>query len=539
MATQTLKEYLVGLGFQVNDAQLANFNRGVLKAGVGVTALGNIIADGVQQITAGLIQMFSVNRYAEMLDGLNDVSNRTKVAVDEILRLSFLAEQSGSSVDALTSSLDGLTKTAGLAAIGMGRGKKVFDELGISVTDGNGKLKDTSAIMDEIRGKISGMAGGQQQAILSRLGIDPTLVKLMTEDMSEAIAEYNHMLKQSGLDANQAAQDADDYKDSLAKLSTATGLLGKAYAARLFKPMMDATDRLRKLIVDNMPRILNLIEKATLFVLRLGEVFGTVFARVFNILSGVVEWLDDIDDSMGGWLSKIALLIVAWRAFNLSFLATPLGMILSLAAAIALLAEDFYVWRKGGESLIDWSAWENEIQLVIDIFVGLKDAVSEVFIFIYETIDAAISIVQDIFTALFASIDGLASLLTGDFAGAWRAVGESVNAVISIFKTAFEWVGKLVDGVGSFLGLGGNVTGRIGNALSTAVANTTGAGAGFVPGMDPVAQAALSAGTQNVNQKTEIIVQGAADPAATGKAVAGQQDRVNADMTRNMAPRAR
>jgi hypothetical protein len=55
----------------------------------------------------------------------------------------------------------------------------------------------------------------------------------------------------------------------------------------------------------------------------------------------------------------------------------------------------------------------------------------------------------------------------------------------------------------------------------------------------PTTTAAIGGAVQNVSQKTEIVVQGAADPASTARAVAGQQDRVNADMTRNMVPRAR
>jgi hypothetical protein len=64
-----------------------------------------------------------------------------------------------------------------------------------------------------------------------------------------------------------------------------------------------------------------------------------------------------------------------------------------------------------------------------------------------------------------------------------------------------------------------------------------GSGAQLTP--SPQAQAAVQGSNQNVNQQTEINVIGSADPDATARSVAGQQSRVNADMTRNMKGVAR
>jgi hypothetical protein len=55
----------------------------------------------------------------------------------------------------------------------------------------------------------------------------------------------------------------------------------------------------------------------------------------------------------------------------------------------------------------------------------------------------------------------------------------------------------------------------------------------------PQAQSAMGGSGQNVSQQTQIVVQGSGDPAATARAVSGQQDRVNADMTRNLRGAAR
>lgn len=500
MTTETIKEFLVGLGFKVDEESLGKFNQGIFKAGVGVTALGNLLSDAVQDIAKGIAEVLNVNRYAEQLDKIDELSQRTKVAADEILRLGYQAQISGSSFEALESSLDGLSKTAGLASIGMGRGVKVFQEIGVEVNDSNGKLKDTTVLMGEIGAKIKDMEVGKQTAILGRLGLDPSLLHMMTEDMSELNAEYAELVKQSGFSAKQATEDAAEYMDALDKLRFAVSFIGKSVSAKLFKSMSESADRLRRLIVDNMPKIIAAIESVIRVVLYLANIFATVGARIFNIIAGVIEWLGKVNDATDGWLLKIGLLIAAWRAFNLSILLTPIGMLLALAAAIALLIEDFYVFKEGGESLIDWSKWEPGFNAVMAALYEMKDILSAFFTFI------------------FAGVDFLISLLTGDFAGAWFAIKEVVMSVISAISHAFGLIASVGEAIGNF------------------------AGAIMSPGSmltpSPAAAAGLNGMNQSVTQETNIVVQGG-DPVATGKAVAGQQDRVNADMTRNMGTRAR
>lgn len=501
MSTETIKEFLVGLGFQVDEKSLGKFNTGIMKSGVAVVALGQIAADAAKQVAAAVTELLNVNRYAEELEKINDVSERTKVAAEDIFRMGYQAEQTGSDMGALTSSLTALTTNAGLAAIGMGRAKKVFEEIGLDVKDSNGELKDTALLMDEIREKIKGMASGQQQAILSRLGIDPTLVKMMTEEMSGLAAEYDEMVKASGFNANQAVKDADNYRDELAKLQAAMGLVGKTVASKLFNKMSESTERWRKLLVANMPKIIAVISKVVEEILYVAKIFTTVGARIFDVVYGIVEVIGKINDAMDGWLAKIALAIIAWRALNMSFLLTPIGQVLALAAALAVLADDFYVWTQGGESLINWDKWKPFFDAVMNAVYELKDLFTALF------------------TTIFAYVDFIVKLLHGDFAGAWFAIKEVVMGVIEAISRALGFVSAI---------------GKIGSSLMGA-----GTSDATLLTPSPAAAAQLGGTNQNVTQKTDIIVQGATDPAATGRAVAGQQDRVNADMTRNLAPRAR
>lgn len=50
---------------------------------------------------------------------------------------------------------------------------------------------------------------------------------------------------------------------------------------------------------------------------------------------------------------------------RLVFLASPIGIVLALAAAIALLWDDYQTWKRGGESLLDWEKWAGGIETAI------------------------------------------------------------------------------------------------------------------------------------------------------------------------------
>ena len=82
----------------------------------------------------------------------------------------------------------------------------------------------------------------------------------------------------------------------------------------------------------------------------LATVFGGLF-KVFGLISKFIPMLK----------SFIGLL----KLFRLAFLASPIGIILALGAALALLYDDYKTWRDGGKSLFDWSKWTNGIDTII------------------------------------------------------------------------------------------------------------------------------------------------------------------------------
>jgi len=110
----------------------------------------------------------------------------------------------------------------------------------------------------------------------------------------------------------------------------------------------------------------------------------------------------------------------------------------------------------------------------------------------------------------------------------WQTVKDWFAGFFDWMSAGFNKVKEIGSAVAGFFGMGGAA-----NAQKTTGAST--------PALTPTPQAAaaITGGNQSVNQQTQIVVQGGANPDATARAVAGQQGRVNADMARNMKGAAR
>lgn len=502
MNGEVIKEFLVGLGFQIDEAGLSKFSSGITSATIAVGAIGTAAVAAAGAITA------FVAGVADKFVAVGDLADRVNTTVESVMRLGYVATLTGSSVEAANSSIENLSRVAGEAALGLGRGAKVFQDLGLSAKDSNGNLKDTSVLMAEIGDKIKDMGRGEQMAVLSKLGIDPTMINALTTDVSGLAAEFDQLYKNAGIDANKAAEQSGEFNDSMGRLKMTFDAIKSAVGLKFMGQIKNGIDTLRKFLVENMPKIINAVTPIINVVLRIAEAFIKIVGRVGSAIGAIIGFLVKVNDATDGWAGYILAAAAAWKFLNLSFLATPIGMILSLAAAIALLVDDFLTWKEGGDSLIDWSAWEPAITSAMAAIGALRDLLASAF------------------TVMFAAVDALIKLLMGDFSGAWNAVGELVNGVIGIFTSAWNAIKNLGEGIGNFVG---------------AVAGFFGGGSAPKPALTPTPQAAaaVTGGNQSVSQQTQIVVQGSGNPDATARAVAGQQNRVNADMARNMKGAAR
>jgi len=407
MSGEVIKQFLVGLGFKVDEQGMKKFEGGIKNAAVAATALG-----AAAVAAAGMVTKFVTN-VARDFDSISDLSLRVNASAAEIMELGYVASLTDSSVGAVASSMDALNRSAGEAAIGVGRGKLAFDTIGVSVKDANGAMKSTAVLMGEIGDKIRDLDRAQQVALLAKLGIDPTMVQALTGNTAEIRAEFRKMYEDIGVNADDAAQASSDFMDSTGRLEFVFDALKKAVALRFMPQIKRGIDGLRKAMVEGMPKIINTVKPVVDVIMRVAEAIVTLSGRVGQGVGVVLGWLKRVNDMTDGWAGYILAAAAAWKFLNLSFLASPIGMILSLGVAIALLVDDFLTWQEGGDALLDWGGE----------FGGLLKGVTAGI----TTLGAAIVGVKGIMMAYAAVTKGVQAITT-----AWAAAQTFANTVMTL-----------------------------------------------------------------------------------------------------------
>ena len=556
MSGAVIKEFLVGIGFQVDEAGLKKFDEGIKSASVKVAAFGAASVAAVGAIVA------FVGSVANRLDAIGDTADRIGATAEELMRLQYVATLSGSSAEAAASAMENLGRIAGEASQGIGRGAKVFADLGLSAKDASGNLKPTSQLLAEVGDKIKDLSRQEQVAVLSKLGIDPSMIGAITGGMQELAGEFDALYKAAGVDLNQAAEASGAFSDALDRLSMTFDAVKTAVAIKFMPQIARGIDTVRQFLVQNLPKIIGAVQPIFSLILRIAEAFITLAARIGSGIATILGWFVKMNDATDGWAGYLLAAAAAWKFLNLSFLATPLGMLLLLATIVALLIDDFLTFKEGGDSLIDWGSdfgivMQGVTAILAGLLAGLVAVKAAIFakaaaiafaqgamaawtvaVGVFNTVMGVAKIVMAAFNAVMAANPiGLVVLAIAGLIAAGYLLIKNWETVKGWFSGFFDWI---LAGFNKVKEIGGAIAEFFGFGGSQNAAKATGANRG-APSLapSPQAAAAVKGRNQNVNQQTQIVVQGAGSPDATARAVAGQQNRVNADMARNMKGAAR
>lgn len=424
MEGEVIKSFLVGLGFEVDDASLKKFNQSIAQAAIKVTALFT----ATQAMTAGIV--------------------------------------------------------AGISKVSEG-----FEQM------------------------------GYEYRLISPM-INKTL--MLRREMLKAYSQAN-------INIYKVIQNSVRLNFSLAKTKFAFEALYKGVASRFFPLITKQSDIFRAKLYANMPKIQAALEKFIKFIFKAFEAVTALGVRLWSILTRVYDFFVALDKATDGWSTIILGVVAAWKLLNLSFLASPLGMILSLGVALLALYDDFKTWQEGGKSLFNWTK-----------FIPVIDAVNKALSSMVTTLRSLMDILGNVVLAFY-------QLYKGDFSGAFDSIKEAAKSLLGYMTGVWDMLKNIFSLSGTALKFAGNaVSSLFGNssdqnnsAIAPNVANNLATNFKNNPAAQPLSNP-VSSNVQNsqtnqhVSQQTNISVQGGPDANSTGKAVASEQNRINFDMIRNM-----
>ncbi|EGZ8554154.1 lytic transglycosylase catalytic [Escherichia coli] len=367
MNAETIKDFLVSLGFSVDDAGAKKFGS-VL---AGTTA--NVIKMGLAVEGAALSVVAFTAKIASGLDNLYWASQRTGATVQGIQSIGYAVSQVGGSVDAARSSLESLSRF-----IRNNPGAEGFlNRLGVQTRDASGNMRDMAAIFTGVGQKLSGMPYYRANQYAQMLGIDENTLMAMRRGVGQFSAQYSEMVKAIGFNADQAALSSNRFMTSLKSLGEMAGMARDKIGSNLADGLAGQIDNLRKKIIENFPKIEVTITKVIKGILWLGEIVGRVAFRIVDGVGDIIEWWGKLDAETKTLIEVIGGLVVAMRILNSTFWMSPIGLITGLIVALGLLWEDYKTWKEGGNSLIDWEKWQPAIDKAKDAITWFRDKLLE------------------------------------------------------------------------------------------------------------------------------------------------------------------
>lgn len=393
-----------------------------------------------------------------------------------------------------------------LVGLGFGVDDKSLSEFNKAITSATLKV---SALYGATKLMAAGIVAGISKISegFEQMGYE---YRIIAPAINKALLLRRELLKAysaAGINITKVIQSSVKLNFSLAKTKFAFEALYRSVASRFFDTLTKQSDSFRNKIYANLPKIQKYLEKG------ITALFHFIDA-VQRLVGTIWDLFVRLDTATDGWSTKILAAVAAWKLLNLSFLATPLGLIIAGLIGILALFDDFKAWQEGGQSVFDWSS-----------FVPTIDAVSKALGAAWAVLNQISDVLSDILVAFY-------QLFTGDFSGAWDTLKHAVAGVVVYFEKLWEYV-KSIGGVLSAVGSwGGQFFGAPNAAANAGAAAPGAAGQGAAGHVGGSTQNSTS--NQHVQQQTNINVVGSADASSVGRAVAGEQGRVNFDLARNM-----
>lgn len=289
--------------------------------------------------------------FIEANAALKRLSDNLGLAVQDISAWSNATEELGGSATGLQGTLDMLSKAqTQLKLTGESSLIPYFSALGISIANVAGHAKPVTDILLELADRFSQMDRPTANNMGRMMGIDQGTMNLLLQGRKELELTLRRQRESNAVTKAQA-EEAQKLQTQIVRLKQGFAAFGRGLLEQAL-PMLE---------------------------------------KVLGWLTELGDWIRANSEVVGDFLKVMAVGLGAIAIAALPIDLVVVG-ILALAAAIALLWQDYQTWKRGGDSLIDWAKWKPEIDAAITGMEKLAAVAQKTFGFVA----GAVSITKDL-----------------------------------------------------------------------------------------------------------------------------------------------
>lgn len=212
------------------------------------TAVAGYVAIATAVISVGKEIYNLAKQSMDYADSVGDMAAKYGLTTDAISEMQYIADQSSTSIEGMTSAMTMLLNRAKENGEG-------FKELGVDVYDANGNLKQMDELFYEVIGKLNDVEsdGERSRLMLETFGRSAMSVGEVVRKSSEELAQMRQEAHELGVVMNEETINyASDFNDTLAVLK----LQGQSALASLVAGAPDAEEKLQNFF-DNVLEMLD------------------------------------------------------------------------------------------------------------------------------------------------------------------------------------------------------------------------------------------------------------------------------------------
>jgi len=298
---------------------------GLGKAVKGVAGLAAVIAAGT-----GLLKLADEARKAN--DELNFLSKNLGMSSGEVKAWQGAAAAMGGSAQGMAGDMKALNSSMNdFAMTGESSMLPMFNTLGVSMVDAQGKVRGTNDVMLDLADSMSKMDREQAFLMGQKLGFDEGTINTLLQgrDAMQEMVDYHKQMYTSN---KQELEASRKLSENQAKMSAHWDSM---------KLMMGNA------IIPLLVKLSNIALRFFEFLQRHQKTVKNVFEAMGIILGALVVPL------LGKALVAALLFMAPFAPFIL--------VVAALSAAFIALYDDYKVWAEGGKSLFNWGAFSGYI----------------------------------------------------------------------------------------------------------------------------------------------------------------------------------
>jgi hypothetical protein len=315
--SNVIREFLVALGFKTDEAALKKFESGIGTASKAVVGLATAIESTAIAVAVGIA------RWSSSLEQLYFASLRTGASATNLRAFDRAAQNFGTTAGEALESIEGLARFLRNNPGGEG----MLRSLGLQTRDPKtGRMRDTTDMLVDLGRQFAKMPVYLANQYAGMFGIsDKTMLALRNGDFSKELEKMRREMQGTGFE--KASRDAHQFMMQLRNLQTYVEQFGVQVYDALVKKLGFSMSTITQWLQVNGPMLADRVASAMLTIIDVAEWLGQ---KIIALVDMFIRW----DKATDGWSTRILGFAVA-----LKFLggAEIIGGILGLGAAFIKL----------------------------------------------------------------------------------------------------------------------------------------------------------------------------------------------------------